>query len=388
MDKFNFCRFKKYNLAVLIDLLTDKLVLTIKTIKVRKLFQTISTLNLTSYIFKKELEGHTSGVFSLIKINKTKIASASADKAIKIWDLSNNSFKTLNGHTSYVYTLLKLNEQIIMSASEDKTMKIWNITIGECITTLVSHTKAVNSIKKISKKVTSNMIASGSSDKTIKIWEIIEKSENNEQFNSFNGTCILTLAGHTDAITTIEKLSQNKICSGSSDGYIKIWDISKQICLLNINCYANNIHCILKIDDNNIAIGSSEKSIEIKDFNTGKYLYKFVYYSHHMIGRGYKNQIYCIIKLNEKNIASGDFDNTINIWDLNSRNCIRTFSFEHKCSVRCLVKLNDNQIISGSIDSMIKIIDDLVCYIIFDKKEKGSEKILLDFINITHSKID
>ena len=312
MDKFNFCRFKKYNLAVLIDLLTDKLVLTIKTIKVRKLFQTISTLNLTSYIFKKELEGHTSGVFSLIKINKTKIASASADKAIKIWDLSNNSFKTLNGHTSYVYTLLKLNEQIIMSASEDKTMKIWNITIGECIATLVGHTKAVNSIKKISKKLTSNMIASGSSDKTLKLWEIIEKSENNEQCNSFcdsfNWTCILTLTGHTDAITTIEKLSQNKICSGSSDGYIKIWDILTGVCLNRLI--------------------------------------------------GHERNISSLVKLSNTQIISGGCDNLIKIWDISRRDCLKTFYGNTKLGKRIfIVKLSKVQIVSGGGERFIKIWD-------------------------------
>ena len=73
----------------------------------------------------KTLKGHSGHVNFLLKINRNKIASASLDKSIKIWDIiTGNCLKSLEGHSSWVNFLVKINGNTIASGSYDNTIKI------------------------------------------------------------------------------------------------------------------------------------------------------------------------------------------------------------------------------------------------------------------------
>ena len=75
---------------------------------------------------------------------KSYLASASWDKTIKLWDLSNcNCVTTLAGHSDCVWglTSYKIDGNLYFaSASDDKTIKIWS-NVGrtnyKCLKTLV-----------------------------------------------------------------------------------------------------------------------------------------------------------------------------------------------------------------------------------------------------------
>ena len=68
------------------------------------------------------LEGHTSGVISVAKLNETTIISGSYDNTVRVWDLGSNScVAVLEGHTSFVNSVATLNETTIISGSLDYT---------------------------------------------------------------------------------------------------------------------------------------------------------------------------------------------------------------------------------------------------------------------------
>ncbi len=74
----------------------------------------------------KTLNGHTNYVRYLAVLPDQTLASASADKTIKIWDtLNGNLLKTLNGHTDWVICLAVLGDNTLASGSDDKTIKIF-----------------------------------------------------------------------------------------------------------------------------------------------------------------------------------------------------------------------------------------------------------------------
>lgn len=80
-------------------------------------------------------------------INSDTLASASYDKTIKLWNLSNGTLiRTLTGHTNGVNALTDLTVGSIghlVSASSDKTMNVWDATSGKVVLT-ISATQAAD----------------------------------------------------------------------------------------------------------------------------------------------------------------------------------------------------------------------------------------------------
>jgi WD40 repeat protein len=70
--------------------------------------------------------------------NSVRLASASEDNTVKIWDISNGEcLQTLKDHSNIVNMVaFSPNSARLASASEDKTVKIWDTSSGECLQTL------------------------------------------------------------------------------------------------------------------------------------------------------------------------------------------------------------------------------------------------------------
>ena len=80
------------------------------------------------------LEAHSEGVWDLaISPDGKFLASASRDKTIKLWDLSNGrNTATLKGHTDSLGALaFHPDGKILASAARDQTIKLWDITTNE-----------------------------------------------------------------------------------------------------------------------------------------------------------------------------------------------------------------------------------------------------------------
>jgi WD40 repeat protein len=85
------------------------------------------------------LEGHSSYVTSVaFSHDSTRLASASYDNTVKIWDASSGAcLQTLEGHSSYVSSVAFSHDSTrLASASDDNTVKIWDASSGACLQTL------------------------------------------------------------------------------------------------------------------------------------------------------------------------------------------------------------------------------------------------------------
>src|SRR5947207_1008335 len=91
------------------------------------------------------LEGHSVGVSSVaFTRDSTRLASASWDSTVKIWDASSGKcLQTLEGHSDAVYSVVFTRDSTLLaSASYDRTVKIWDASSGKCLQTLEGHSHA------------------------------------------------------------------------------------------------------------------------------------------------------------------------------------------------------------------------------------------------------
>jgi WD40 repeat protein len=85
------------------------------------------------------LEGHSDSVDSVaFSGDSTRLASASNDNTIKVWDASSGKcLQTLEGHSDLVYSVAFSGDSTqFASASIDSTVKVWDTSSGKCLQTL------------------------------------------------------------------------------------------------------------------------------------------------------------------------------------------------------------------------------------------------------------
>ena len=95
------------------------------------------------------LEGHRDRVISVaFSHDSTRLASASHDRTVKIWDASSGEcLSTLEGHGGVVGSVAFSHDSTrLASASYDRTVKIWDASSGECLSTLEGHRGVVFSV--------------------------------------------------------------------------------------------------------------------------------------------------------------------------------------------------------------------------------------------------
>ena len=150
-------------------------------------------------------------------MNDDILVSGSLDKTIKIWK-NYQVVYTLNGHSDFVWTLVGLSNDLLASGSNDNTIKIWNITNGKLIKTFNSK----NQIMCLNVK--DDTIISGTINGTINFWSISKESIQK------------TIDGHTNAVTSLIIINNNKLVTSSGDTTIKIWNFTNGDLIKILSC--------------------------------------------------------------------------------------------------------------------------------------------------------
>jgi len=281
---------------------------------------------------ERTLEGHKSQVTRLLLLPNGNIASASADKTIRIWNPEKEkSLRTLTGHTENVNHLLLLPNGNIASASNDKTIKIWNPATGKLLKTLTGHKDGVNDLLLLP----NGNIASASFDNTIRIW------------NPVTGKELRTLTGRTWPALHLLLLPNGNIASMSDGKTIKIWNPATGKLLKTLTGHKGWVNDLLLLPNGNIASASDDKTIRIWNPSKTKALRTLT---------GHTSMVWFLLLLPNGNIASASWDETIKIWNPATGTLLKTLK-GHTDPVDYLLLLPNGNIASTSDDKTIRIWD-------------------------------
>lgn len=265
--------------------------------------RTVKLWNLDEAVQPVSLAGHSSLIDTVVfSPDGRTLASGSWDHSIKVWNLGTGLKKApfvslshnLCQHSGWITCIaISPDGHTLVSGSADQTIKIWNLETGNLCGTLAGHSGTVCSLIM---SQDGEILASGSADKTIKIWHL---GSRNIQ---------LTLKGHLDAVNSLTFSPSGQILiSASADKTIKLWNLNKGTLLHTLNGHSEAINSVaINVQGNTLISGSADKTIKIWHPGSGELLHTL---------SGHSAGVTCVaISPDSRLIASGSQDKTIKIW--------------------------------------------------------------------------
>ncbi len=226
----------------------------------------------------------------------SRVASASFDKTVQIWDASTGTTRVLfTGHTDQVWTLAwSPNGQYIASAGKDKTVQVWAASNAQTLSNYTGHSAEVEAVDW---SPDSTMIASASYDNTVRVW--VAQSQ---QF-------VTTFSGHTDHVWAAAWSPDGKlIASGSKDTTVQIWDSATAALVRKYTGHSGPVPTV-KWSPNGQLIASSSYDHTVRVWNPQNGSTSVVY-------KGHGDQVYGLSwSPDGSKIASASRDGTVRIWN-------------------------------------------------------------------------
>jgi eukaryotic-like serine/threonine-protein kinase len=180
-------------------------------------------------------------------------------------------------------------------------------------------------------------LASASSDGSIKIWDLSKK----------RARC--ALRGHELSVNALA-VSPNGdlIASASSDGTVKIWDLNKETALITLNNYRGSLRALAISPHGKSLALANDENIELWDISAHQRLAFF---------KGHVRLVEAVeFSCDGTQIISGGVDETIRFWDVTNKISLGMITCQDHCinALSCSV---DGILATGGKDGTIRLWD-------------------------------
>ena len=251
---------------------------------------------------QRTLPDHSSTINDLVLFaDGLRLVSASADKTIRLWDLTSGQvLQTWSNQTSFVNTIvLSPDETRLYSGNADGALQGWTVASGNL---LWQHAAAHNGpVNTVARTPDGQRLVSGGADGTIHIWEastgqvvpsqmsqpgainsLVVTSDSQYIISGGSDSAIYfwrmetgelerTLEGHDSFINALSLSPDGRfLFSASADGTIRKWDIKTGDlihALAGHQTYVNDM--VFSRDGLTLTTGSADKTVRIWDVETG-----------------------------------------------------------------------------------------------------------------------
>ncbi len=228
-----------------------------------------------------------------------KIASASADKTIKLWDLKGNLLTTLQGHEDKVWQIdFSADGKTIVSASSDTTLRLWTQDeqgkFRPQQKILEGHT---NWVRSVSFSPNNNKIVSASDDHTVKIWD---------RYGTFLYTFITA-----DAASSISFSSDGKLIAVASNQKIRLWQFGG-MAIKTLRGHSSGIKGVrFSPHGETIASVSTDETLRLWERNPSTNLFELKKTLKYEAGLRNVN-----FTPHDENILTASYDHTMQLWNI------------------------------------------------------------------------
>jgi WD40 repeat protein len=296
---------------------------------------------------RRTWRGYSNGFCSAAELSGERLLTGSSDGYIRFWDLKTGTcLSQVLAHQGFAWSVAVSSvEQWLATGGEDALIKLWNLETSQCCKVLKGHLSAVRAIAFSSQGGSANLseltglLASGSSDGTVKLWELS------------TGTCLRTFQGHRSRIWGLAIHPDGQmIASGSFDHTVRIWQHDREDCLQVLNAHTHWVWGIaFSPDGRKLATASGDHTIKIWDTQTWNCLNTF---------HGHTSWVQAVnFSPDSESLVSGSVDTTVKIWDLDTGDCLKTLSGHTNWIYSVLFTENSQTVISCCQDETIKIWD-------------------------------
>jgi RNA polymerase sigma factor (sigma-70 family) len=229
----------------------------------------------------------------------------------------------------------------IASASADKTIRLWDAVTGKELRKLVGHGAAVGAVVFSPDGKT---LASAGADKTVRLWD------------AATGRELRRLKGHQQAVTDVTfSPSGKELISASYDRSVRIWDAATGRELRRLEGHTGQVCAVVvSADGQTVASAGADQSIRLWNARSGEETRKL---------EGHTGAIYSLVfSPDAKTLASSDVEGTIRLWEVATGRGVRTLQARsspgHQRVVSALAFAPDGQtLVSGSYDWTIRFWD-------------------------------
>ncbi|QUC16030.1 uncharacterized protein UV8b_00271 [Ustilaginoidea virens] len=343
---------------------------------------------------KGAIESHPLQAFRVAAVafssDSTRLASASDDDTIKIWDAhSGNCLQTLTGHKDSVHAVAFSGDSTwLASALEDETVKIWDTRRWNCVQTLEGYNGSIDSVAFSCDSV---QLASVSWENIIKIWDtsnwtclktlphhskpgfplafsgdFTRLASVSDEFtlkvwDTHSWTCLQTFEGRSDSVSIVFSPNSTQIVSASDDGIIKIWDVRDGTCLQTLTAHIDRVYAMAFSNDS-IWLASASRDTTIKIWNLASAsidgTVKIWDVSSNVDLKSLEGHCLAVESVafthNSTWLASASEDRTIKIWETSNGKCLKTLEGHYRFVKLVIFSHNSAQLASmGSSSSKI-----------------------------------
>lgn len=254
------------------------------------------------------------GYFNAITLARSALESEDAAAALRTlrecpadlrgWEwhylhrLSDNSRMTLRGHTHRADPVFSPDGSRIASASYDRTIKLWDAATGEELRTLFGHQ---NYVIRVSFSPDGSMLASFANDRTIRLWDVE------------TGGTLHVIGDNNQGWSQLAFSPDGRLIAyGAPHNSIKLWDVESRQVVKTLRGHRGSVRDVaFSPDGRQVASGSNDMTIKLWDVESGEEIMALTGHTFFVINLAFSpdgSQL--------ASAAQGQDDNTIRIWNL------------------------------------------------------------------------